>query len=58
MKIIIIAGCTTCPHGTQWNLEGTEFMCSELTKVNMTPEKPLESCPLDDAAKKIKEILK
>ncbi len=58
MKIILIAGCSTCPHGAQWNLDGTEFMCSKLTAVNEQPGQPLPECPLDDAMEKIKEIVK
>ena len=58
MKIILIAGCRTCPHRARWNLEGTEYMCDQLTKVNESPCKPLPDCPLGDAMEKIKELLK
>lgn len=57
MKIILIAGCCTCPHGAQWTLQPLEYMCSKLIAVNKKPNHPLPDCPLDDAAKKIKEIL-
>lgn len=58
MKIILIAGCSTCPHGAQFNFEGTEYFCSQLKKLNKSPKQPLPNCPLDDAVEKIREILK
>ena len=56
MKIILIAGCTTCPHGAQWNLDHTEYMCDQLTKINKNPKRPLSDCPLDDAVETIKKL--
>ena len=58
MKIILIHNCQDCPHGARWNLEGTEYICSQLRKVNNHPEKPLSECRLDDAMDKIEELLK
>jgi hypothetical protein len=56
MKIILISGCSTCPHGSPWTLEMDEYMCSKLIKINKDVHRPLPECPLDDAAKKIKEM--
>ena len=56
MKIILIAGCTTCPHGTQWNLEHTEYLCTQLQKINKTPKQTFPDCPLDDAVETIKKL--
>jgi len=55
MKIILVAGCSNCPHGAQWNLEGTEYMCGKKTKIN--PDKNIpEWCPLMEAAEFLKKV--
>jgi len=57
MKIILIAGCILCPYGARFNLDGTEYLCSKLMKINNNPKTPLPECPLDDAVEKIKELI-
>jgi len=56
MKIILIVGCSTCPYGSLWSLDG-EYVCGKTQKINASPEKPLDTCPLDDAYETIKEIV-
>ena len=57
MKILLIMSCSMCPYGAQFNLEGTEYYCSEINKIIKDKKMPNE-CPLDNAIEKIKEILK
>ncbi len=40
MRVIIIRNCTECPHGAQWNLEGTEIMCAKEAKIATNKEIP------------------
>ena len=42
MKVITITGCWDCPHGRQWNLDHTEYICTIHNKINKTPKEPLK----------------
>ena len=57
MKIILIPRCDKCPHGAQWNLEATKYMCGLKTKLNKNTKTIPEWCPLQDAMKVIKKVL-
>ena len=50
MKIILVKGCLDCPYGAMWKLDGSQYMCEKGGKINRFPSKPLDDCPLKDAA--------
>ena len=57
MKIILVPNCKSCPHSAMWELDGKQYMCSLLRKVNKTGDKTtLDSCPLRDALSVIKAL--
>jgi len=57
MKIILVAGCSVCPHGARWELDKPHFMCSKAMKINVDGPKPPQWCPLQDAIQFVKEIV-
>jgi hypothetical protein len=57
MKIILIPTCSKCPHGAQWNLDATEYMCGLKAKINYDKDKIPEYCPLGDAKDFAKKII-
>ena len=59
MKIILIPHCKKCPHGAQWNLDATEYLCGLKMKINYDKDKiPKDFCPLQDAEEVIKKLMK
>jgi len=59
MKIILIPSCSKCPHGAMWDLDGKQYMCAELRKVNTSGDKTiLDSCKLQDAFQVLRELAK
>jgi len=56
MKVILVKGCSTCPHGALWELDGHTYICSIKKKVNSDGHNAPAWCELRDALQFINEV--
>jgi len=56
MKVILIKGCSSCPHGSLWELDGHTYICGVNQKVNKDGHNAPDWCELKDALQFIREV--